>query len=181
MLLVGVAMLRRRWQLPGWGVAALLGVFFLSAAVGGALAADVEPAIRQRVEALEHTRTVQLVSFNTVTMSGPETSFRYVADGAMYVRYHYYGSVRTDKLQNTIKNGTLTVNTAGADPYICNNFCVGVDPGVTVEVHGPKLATITVNGKEVDLRLPCRAVDSDEVYVKCPLPIDPVPLPAPVR
>lgn len=183
MMLVGIAMVRRRWQLPAWGVAAILGIFFLSAVVGGALAADVEPTIRNRVETLEHTRTVQLASFGNVTLSGPETNFTYIPDGKNYIRYHYFGSVNTAKLQNTVKGGKLTVNTAGADPYICNNFCPGVDPGITVEVHGPKTATVTVNGKPADVtsRQSCTIRDFGEPkLISCPVVPDRAVKPAPV-
>lgn len=180
MLLVGIAMVRRRWQLPAWGVAALLGVFFLSAAVGGAFAADVEPGIHHRVDALQHSQTVQLVTFKSVTMNGPETNFSYVPDGKMYVRYHYFGSIHTDKLKNTVTDGKLVVNTSGANPYICDSFCVDVDPGLDVEVHGPKLSNLTINGKEVDLRRPCEVINSDELSVGCPVPPEPIPaLPVP--
>ncbi len=176
MMLMGIAMVRRRWQLPAWGVAALLGIFFLSAAVGGAFAADVEPAIRHRVEALQHTQTVQLAAFKSVTMNGSETNFSYVSDGKSYVKYHYFGSIHTDKLKNSVIDGKLIVNTTGADPYICNSFCVDVDPGITVEVHGPKLANLIVNGKRADLRRPCEVMNSDEMSVDCPEPSKPTPV-----
>lgn len=176
MMLVGIAMVRRRWQLPAWGVAAIVGIFFLSASVGGALAADVEPGIRHRIEALQHTRTVQVDSFRAVSVSGPETDFTYVPDGKNYVRYNYWGPVDTGKLQNIVKNGQLTVSTRGADPYICNNFCMDVDPGIRVEVHGPRLEMLTVDGKEINLRQACRVMDSDETLIDCPAPMPPLPV-----
>jgi phage shock protein PspC (stress-responsive transcriptional regulator) len=176
MMLIGIAMVRRRWQLPAWGVAALVGIFFLSASVGGALATDTEPGIRHRIEALHHTRVVQLESFKPVAVNGPETDFTYVPDGKNYVRYDYWGAVNVGKLQGTVKNGQLTVNTNGADPYVCDNFCPGVDPGISVEVHGPKLAALTVNNKKVDLRQTCKVMNSEEMSVDCPKPFEPLPV-----
>lgn len=179
MMLVGIAMVRRRWQLPAWGVAALLGVFFLSAAVGGALAADVEPGIRHRVEALQHTQTVQLASFNAVTLNGSQTDFSYVPDGKNYVRYHYFGSINADKLHATVTNGKLVVDTEGADPNICDNFCVGVDPGLDVEVHGPRLSNVMINGRQSKLYQLCleQRVFNGDIDSACPTPPDPVALP----
>lgn len=180
MMLVGIAMVRRRWQLPAWGVAALVGIFFLSASVGGALAADTESGIRRRIETLQHTRVVQVEPFEAVAVNGPETSFMYVPDGKNYVRYDYWGSVNVNKLQSVVKNGQLSVNTNGADPYTCHNFCPGIDPGIGVEVHGPKLATLTVNNKKVDLRRPCEVMDSDKMSADCLEPFEPLPVLVPV-
>ena len=172
MLLVGIAMVRRRWQLPAWGMAAIVGIFFLSAAVGGALAADVEPRISQRVRALEHTQIVQLPAFTQASLSGTDTHFTYVPDGKNYVSYHYFGSVNTNKLNATVLNNKLTVRTDGADTDTCNSFCTGVDPGIDVDVHGPKLETFTVNGEINNLSRLCYAHHEFDSGVDCwpPMP-----------
>lgn len=49
----GLAMLKRRWPLPGWAIGSLVALFVVSASIGTALALDAVPAVSDRVERAE--------------------------------------------------------------------------------------------------------------------------------
>jgi len=151
MLLVGVAMVRRRWQLPAWGVAALVGIFFLSASIGGALAADSVQRIHDRVIALRHTQTVRLASFDQAALNGHDTRFIFVPDKQTYVEYRYFGVADTKAIKTSVKNNVLSVDTDDVSQLdSCNIFCIHTGPDLQVYIHAPQLTSVNVSGSEAN-------------------------------
>jgi len=149
--LIGIAMIRRRWQLPAWGVATLVGLFVVASSVGGAFAADAVPHIRDRVNGLHHATTVSQPSFSRADLSGHDTRFVFVPDSRTFVRYRYFGSVDVHQLHASVKNGTLTVRTDGLKGSSnCNLFCVYSGPDLQVELHAPRLDDVHVTGDRTD-------------------------------
>ena len=147
LLLIGIAMMRRRWQLPAWGVAALVGVFFVSASVGGALAADTVPTIQHRVESLHHTKNVAVEPFTQVVVTGNNLNVSYILDSTTSVRYSYYGTLPMHEVHTSVSNGTLYIATGNVANDDCDSFCTNIQPGLNIEIHAPKLASVTLNGK----------------------------------
>ena len=158
MVLIGITMLRLRWQLPAWGLAALIGIFLVSASVSSAFAVDVAPHVRDRVNALHHTRSVQVPTFTSVDFEGQNTDFTYVVDTHTYVVYRYIGSLDAAKLKATVTDGKLVIDTKDAgSKSTCNGFCVSNDSDLIAEVHGPPIATITINGQTSDMLQRCKS------------------------
>lgn len=148
LLLIGVAMMRRRWQLPAWGVATLVGVFFVAASVGGSMAADAIPAIQHRVESLHHAKTVQVGPFTRAVVTGDNLNVSFVPDSKTYVRYSYYGTLPLSQLHTDVTDGTLHVTAGNVANGDCNAFCTDIEPGLTAEIHAPKLTSMTLNGEQ---------------------------------
>jgi phage shock protein PspC (stress-responsive transcriptional regulator) len=146
LLFIGIAMMRRRWQLPAWGVAAIVGVFFLAASIGGALAADVVPTIQNRVQALHHTKTVQVDAFTQAVVTGDDLNVSYIPDSETFVRYSFYGSLPINEVRTSVSSGTLYIAASNVAKGDCNSFCTDIQPGLTVEIHAPKLTSLTLNG-----------------------------------
>jgi phage shock protein PspC (stress-responsive transcriptional regulator) len=147
LLLVGIAMIRRRWQLPAWGVAALVGVFFVSASIGGALAADTIPTIQHRVTALHHTKVVKLESFTHATVTGSGLNVVYMPDSKSYVSYSYYGTQPVSELHTSVSGNTLRIAAGAVADNDCDAFCADIEPGLEVDIHAPRLDSLTVNGR----------------------------------
>lgn len=151
LLLVGVAMIRRRWQLPAWGVAAFVGVFFIAAAAGGAFAPEAVNDVNGRVEALHHTQTHQTTAFTSADFNGKDTRFIFIRDSRTYVNYEYYGDLNTSRIKTSVENGRLHVDTNDvSDKYRCNIFCIYSGPDLQVVVHAPSLTDVSVHGEQAN-------------------------------
>ena len=57
LLVSGIAMIKRKWPLPGWAVGSLVALFVVVGGVGTALALDAVPRISDRVEAAKLQKT----------------------------------------------------------------------------------------------------------------------------
>ena len=151
MFLVGVAMMRRRWQVPAWGVATLLGVFFVAASIGGAFAADVVPHVRSRVEALQHSQTVQVPAFTSADLRGKDTRFIFIPDSQTYVQYHYFGKFDSKSIKTSVQDNKLTVDTGTiTDSLNCDLFCINSGPNLEIYIHAPNVQSITVDGDQAN-------------------------------
>lgn len=148
MILIGVAMVRRKWQLPGWGVAALLGVFFVSSSLGVALAANVVPQVQQRFDALHHTQTHRVVAFKNVMLTGDNTTFTYVPDSNYKVAVSYLGSASAPFADVSDADGTLHVDTnhLAKSLHTCTAVCLYSDSDLHVTIYAPSLASVSVQG-----------------------------------
>lgn len=151
LLLIGVSMMRRRWQLPAWGVAALVGVFFVAASIGGAFAADVVPRVHDRVESLHHSSTANLSAFTRAELTGHDTRFSFVPDTKTFVEYRYFGNVDLHKISAGVADGTLVLNTdAVPQQASCNIFCIYSGPDLQVIIHAPQLTNVRVAGEQAN-------------------------------
>jgi phage shock protein PspC (stress-responsive transcriptional regulator) len=151
MILIGVAMVRRRWQLPAWGVAAIVGLFFLSASVGGALAPDVVPRVHDRVEALNHSKIVRLPAFNSAELQGSDTRFVFVPDTRTYVEYKYFGNADLHDVSAKVSGQTLNVSTGKVSEISsCSLFCIYSGPDLYVYIHAPSLDHVKVSGDQAN-------------------------------
>lgn len=147
MLLIGISMVKRKWQLSGWAVAALIGVFFVASSVGGALGFDIAPKLQQRFQNLHHSRTQTLAVFASANLTGQDTHFIFVPDNKYFVEYDYFGNADISKVKTTVVNGVLEVD---ASAYIKSQICIGPcfdsGPDLQIFVHGSKLSTVSVAG-----------------------------------
>ncbi|HSX07799.1 MAG TPA: PspC domain-containing protein [Candidatus Saccharimonadales bacterium] len=140
-MLAGVAMARRKWQLPGWTLAALFGVLIISASVGGAMAFKAEPGIRARLDAMRHTDVRNnLPAFKNLQLSGRNTEFYFVPDTTYSVTVQYTGNYDPHLIETTINGDTLKVTTDGIENIAthCSGLCV-TSPSVRVTIHAPEV------------------------------------------
>lgn len=148
LVLIGLAMIRRKWQLSGWIVASLVGVFMLSAAVGGALTAQAVPDIQSRFQAL-HRETERSVpaGFHAVELRGSNTRYVYQPDSQTYLEISHLGKTDTKRIDTTSQNGVLTIDTTEfVKRRDCSLLCLYSDNDLQVTIHAPKLDRVVMKG-----------------------------------
>lgn len=152
-ILMGVSMAKRKWQLPGWALAGLLGVMFAALAVGGALAADAIPKIRDRIEAAHHSDMRQVVPFTAVHVDGDPNASRLLevvrknAD-EYKIELRYMGKADTSGVMvKEVKPGTLEVDTRNfkSDSHCAASPCVFKDRDLQVFVYAPAAEQIPIS------------------------------------
>jgi phage shock protein PspC (stress-responsive transcriptional regulator) len=148
LILVGVAMVRRRWQLPAWGVAAIIGLIIVSTAIAAGLAPHTVPAVRNRVEALQHEKTVTLPAFDKATLTGDDVRFIYVPDTKTYVKYSYFGKTDVSGIKAEVVDGRLELAAQKVTEPHCEWVCIDDNARVRIYIHAPTLSDVQVSGKD---------------------------------
>jgi len=151
-LLIGISMIRRKWQLPAWAVAALFGFFFVTAPISGALIASDAPGLHQRFDALHHIQTNRVASFGNVVLSGREAKFFFLPDSKYAVEYHYLGSKTIQRIKQSVTDNTLNIDTGDeAAKSLCGtvSICLYDHNDLSIYIHAPSLAGVTLNGDNV--------------------------------
>lgn len=148
LLLFGMAMIRRKWTLPGWVAAAMVGVFLVCVSVGAALTPGIVQDVRHRYEAAHHTARRNLEAFNALHVVGDSyvhTSF--APSDRYYLEIRYYGDMDPGLITATIDNGVLTVNPEKfVEATRCKAICFHNEPFIDVTVHAPSVDRIEVGG-----------------------------------
>lgn len=156
-VITGLAVTKRKWPLPSWGLGAIVAVFLASLAVGGALVADAVPKIKQRHDAANHTYTRSLPEFNKLTVLGTFTSnVRYENAATNAVVVKYWGNTEVSDIKTEVKDQTLTVDVRSlADRTSCKQqFCLFRPQIREIVVKGPNLQEVTVDMQGSQLTLP---------------------------
>jgi phage shock protein PspC (stress-responsive transcriptional regulator) len=178
LLMIGLAMISRKWLLRSWALAALLGVFLVSGGVGTALGFETVPNVRNRFRTAHHSQTRDVGEFNKLTLSGQDTNFRFVPDSKYFVELSYLGNVDTKPLLTTVESKTLTINSDGfVKTPLCNGLCFYSDHDLVVTVHAPSLESVYIGGqensfnvddqlKQTDLALTVRRGSQSATYLK---------------
>ncbi|HEX3568492.1 MAG TPA: PspC domain-containing protein [Candidatus Saccharimonadales bacterium] len=150
LLLSGIAMMRRKWSLPGWGVAGLIGIFFVGASLCVALGANSIQDVRNRFDALHHTQTQTVAAFKDVTLTGDNTSFTYVPDTKYAVEVSYLGKTNTPFVGMSESGDMLNIDANKLEQNLrtCTVFCIYSDSDLRVIIHAPSLAHVTVYGND---------------------------------
>jgi len=151
----GVALVRRKWSMPAWALAAIIGTFIAAVSLGAAFGADIAPAIRHRYEALQHTRTVSVQPIKRLHILGNDVQYRIEYGSTPSVQIHSFGSVNTQAVKVNEKDGTLTIDARGLHQDACNTFCPYGDSNVEVVVLTPDNAGLPIDasgGAEVTVR-----------------------------
>ncbi|HSX05540.1 MAG TPA: PspC domain-containing protein [Candidatus Saccharimonadales bacterium] len=140
----GVALVRRKWPMPGWAVAAVVGLFIAAGAVGTGFGLGVAPQVKSRVDALRHNRTVTLAQpIQRLHVLGTKAAYRVVYDTKPSVEIHAFGNVQPSDVTITEQNGLLTVDTRGLAKPSCTLFCPFDDGNSTeVVIHAPNPDTL---------------------------------------
>ncbi|HYH74809.1 MAG TPA: PspC domain-containing protein [Candidatus Saccharimonadales bacterium] len=160
--LVGVAMIRRRWFVPGWATAGLVGLFFVGVTVMGPLTPGVVQKFESYATALDRTasRAVQ----------EPFTALHIVDSGENYdnpvryeyrqaeipsIEFEYVGDAELSDVQTTVKDGTLIINTAEYDNNPdCSGICIAGEHDMKVTIKHPDLKKITMSQYGSSIEIP---------------------------
>lgn len=149
LLFTGIAMIKRRWLVPGWIGASSLGVSIVAASIATAIAFDIAPGIRDKYRSMNHTETYNVAAFTDLKVVGKdESTFEYKPSSTYFVEVQYFGSAKRDLgINKQVKDGLLTVDTtkykaAGE----CDFVCLYGDNTIRVIIHAPKLDNVSVDG-----------------------------------
>ncbi len=137
-ILFGMAIFRRKWPLRTWITGMLIGLILIGTAIGGVLAADAFPGVRDRYNA-----NVHMVIRNTK----PFTSVNVLGSGAMvvlgnsdkyFVSLKYYGDANLSNIKTDVINGVLTIDMQQFDEHRhCSTICIPDTNRTVVTVNSP--------------------------------------------
>lgn len=149
-MFIGIGMVRRKWPVPGWVGASLIGLFLVGGSVGTALGFKVAPNIADRVDALRRTETVQMTQFKEVVLRGDDTQFVYVPSDTYKLAVSYVADKdMSDRMKTIHSNDTLTIDTtAFATNNDCNFICLYNDRDVKITIYAPSLDTVSIEGND---------------------------------
>lgn len=147
-MLVGLAMIRRKWPLPGWAVAAMIGVILASTSLGLGLGFDAAPDLAKRVDALKHTQEVKTPAFKKVALTGHQARFSYVPSNSYSVDLHYFGKEKHETSSVVKIDGeTLHIDAAPMlEKNDCWIICFGDERWAEVVIHAPTLEAVKLDG-----------------------------------
>lgn len=166
--LIGLAMMCRRWRMPGWAVATLLGILLVSASVGTALGFDIYPAVQQRFKAAQHTQVSQMPEFKQLMLEGDETSYQFEPSNEYKVKVDYFGNMDTHKLTKAVESGVLRINTdAFIEEASCSGICPFGEGNIRVTIYAPTVDKIALTGSENNLTID-NQLQQDNLIVEVP-------------
>lgn len=149
-LLIGLSMIRRKWQVSSWIVATMLGIFLLAGAVGVVITADSGDRIYNRIESIRRTQTRPLPAFKTVNINGTDTYVTYRPADNYAVELKYLGKPDTKLLTTEVKDSLLTVDsTTFEDKTSCHWFCIYTGRKIEVIIYAPSLDYVKIEGDDV--------------------------------
>lgn len=147
----GVAMVRRKWSVPGWGVAAMITVLLAGVVACGAALPDTISNLRDRYRATSHTELRQLQPFERVeVMRGSAdvpTHYENVesetgsTSSPYSVEIRYLGDVNVGDIKTYVRDGTLVIDARDFKPgpnWDCDGLCIGAKDYFAIVLHTPR-------------------------------------------
>jgi phage shock protein PspC (stress-responsive transcriptional regulator) len=152
MIIVGLAIFKRKWPLPTWVTATILSLLFIILASGIALGVDSAPTIHQRFVAAHHQTYQSVQSFTSVNVIGERpVEIRYSTQYA--VALSYIDNPDVSQIKATVTNNVLNLNTGNfARRSHCHShtLCLFPDYDLTITVYTPLAPSINNNGKPIN-------------------------------
>lgn len=143
-ILLGVAIFRRKWPIHSWITGTLAGLLLLGITVCGALGASVYPTVRDAYNANLHTTTRNLQPFDSVNMSSSDVwniNFEYASN--YYVTMNYFGRPNLSDVTTLVNNKTLTIDSSQFDVgRNCPILCVPNTYNLSIVVHSPNFSQL---------------------------------------
>jgi phage shock protein PspC (stress-responsive transcriptional regulator) len=136
--LFGIAMFQRKWPIRTWVTGMLVGLIFIGGAVGGALAADVYPNVRDRYDSNIHISTRSLTPFSAMNITGPEENINFQASDTYYVSLKYYDHPNLINVKTIVQNKTLIIDSTQFDWHRnCQIICLPDTYNLIITVYSP--------------------------------------------
>ncbi len=138
LVLFGIAMFRRKWPAKTWVTGILVGLVLIGLAVGGALAGDVYPSIRDRYNANIHSTVRTVQPFDSVSIEGSGADINFVNSSSYSVGLSYYDHPNLSNVKTTVVNKTLILDTSQFDWHRnCQAICIPVSYNLIFTVYSP--------------------------------------------
>ena len=148
-LLTGLAIMRRKWSIPGWATATIVGLFFIGASLGTALAYEAVPGVRQRIKDAHKTQVRSLTEFKNVAATGEDTRFLFHRSDTYYATISYMGKVTDQNVQLVVEGDTLKVDSSKfMNQTLCIIFCVTDMRDLEINIYAPSIDRVTVRGDD---------------------------------
>jgi len=138
-VLVGRAMIRRKWGVSGWVMAALTAVFIVSAGIGVATITDSIEPVRTRYEQAQQVVTHPLPPFKTIKLNVGSIATRVEYADTYSYEIDSFGHVDTSKIAVLVqKDGVLYVDASTLHPkHNCTMVCPYGSSNIQIIVRGP--------------------------------------------
>ncbi|MGD0284159.1 MAG: PspC domain-containing protein [Candidatus Saccharimonadales bacterium] len=137
-ILFGIAMFRRKWPIKTWATGTLVGLGLIGLAVGGALAGNIYPNVRDRYNANVHTTVRSLQPFNYLNINGPWTNVNFITANNYSISLTYYSHPNLSKVKTVVQNKTLTINTDQFDwKRNCQSICIPDNYNLSFTIYAP--------------------------------------------
>jgi phage shock protein PspC (stress-responsive transcriptional regulator) len=137
-ILIGIAIFRRKWPIRTWVTGTLIGLVFIGLAIGGALAGDVYPSIRDRYNANVHTSFRTLMPFSALNITGPEANINFQTSNTYSVSLSYYGHPDLAEVKTMVQNKTLIVDSTQLDWHRnCQTICIPNTYNLIITIYSP--------------------------------------------
>jgi hypothetical protein len=130
-------MIRRKWGVPGWVLAALAAIFIAGGAIGAATTADAIEPVRTRFEKVSHTEFRTLEPFTAVQVEQGDVGFGYMPDSRYGLEIRSIGKADYRKLNAYIKDKKLVVDGRNVTTEECHFICPYGPTNIEFIVHKP--------------------------------------------
>lgn len=137
-VLFGIAIYRRRWPIKTWVTGILAGLILIGLAVGGALTADVYPAVHNAYLANTHTTTRDLAPMTSLSINGTVDNINFVPSGKYLIAFSYYGHPDINAIKTTVTNGNLLIDASNFDGQRnCSTLCFPRSYRLNITLYAP--------------------------------------------
>ena len=137
MIVIGIALMRRKWPAAPWATGVLIGLLFVGLATCISLGADIAPKVRSRVDAARHSTTLSVASFSNLIASG-NAMVDVEQSNSYRVTMSYIGNPDVSKVSITSIGGTLKIDSSQLkDRTDCTVICAFPDYDLKITVYTP--------------------------------------------
>jgi hypothetical protein len=144
-LLIGLALFRRKWPIPTWASGALLGIFFIGLAVAVALGGDVGPRVRDRFNGIHHSKTIDLQPFDSVDINGSNVTYRYISSDKNYAQIFYDGNADISPVKLNVINHKLNIDVSSFHGQKCDMLCLFPNNNLQIIVYTPTFPPVNAS------------------------------------
>jgi phage shock protein PspC (stress-responsive transcriptional regulator) len=137
-MMVGRALIRRKWGVPSWLLAGMVAVFIAGGAIGAATSIDAVEPVRTRFEHVRHVENRTLPAFSSVDMHMGAVATGIESSGPYGIEIRSIGSVNTKQITTHVRDGRLVMDASRIKDAGCTLICPYGPTNVQVIIHAPQ-------------------------------------------
>lgn len=142
-VLIGMAIFRRKWPVRAWLTGVLVGITLIGIGAGAALAGDTAPHVRDRYNANFRTVVRNVEPFSQIQAVGQAVSVSVEPSDRYYVALRYYRGGDPSQVKTSVKNGTLLIDYQNYQwDRHCSTFCLPDTYDMSITVYTPNPSQI---------------------------------------